>query len=121
MTELIQKGIDPCHKDNLKQTPLYYAARDGKLKVAKFLIDQGLMPCHVDTYGQDPIYYAVSMGHLEMCKLLVEHGSRHDHRDENGETPLYYALKNDRGAVVDYLISLGCNLSNTNHRNVTLV
>lgn len=30
---LIQLGVDLYQKDNLKQTPLYYAARDGKLKV----------------------------------------------------------------------------------------
>ena len=56
-----------------------------------------------------------------MCKLLVAHGSEHDHRDENGETPLYYAVKHDKAHVLEYLISLGCNLANTNHRNVTLV
>lgn len=38
-TELIRQGVDPQHKDNLKQTPLYYAVRDGGLKVAKFLMD----------------------------------------------------------------------------------
>ena len=56
-----------------------------------------------------------------MCKLLVEHGSQWDRRDENGETPLYYAIKNDRGACMDYLISLGCNLANQSTRNMTLV
>ena len=56
-----------------------------------------------------------------MCKLLVAHGSDHDHRDENGETPLYYAVKHDKAHVLEYLISLGCNLANANHRNVTLV
>ena len=50
-TELIKKGADPGVIDNLKQTPLYYASRDGGLKIAKFLIDQGLNPSHIDTYG----------------------------------------------------------------------
>ena len=50
-TELIKKGVDPCVIDNLKSTPLYYASRDGGLKMAKFLIDQGLSPRHIDTYG----------------------------------------------------------------------
>ena len=38
-SELIRRGVDPTQKDNLKQTPLYYAAREGKLKVIQFLID----------------------------------------------------------------------------------
>jgi ankyrin repeat protein len=33
MIELIENGVDPHHRDSLKQTPMFYAARDGKLKV----------------------------------------------------------------------------------------
>ena len=39
MTELIENGVEPHHRDSLKQTPMFYAARDGKLKVIQFLID----------------------------------------------------------------------------------
>jgi ankyrin repeat protein len=120
-TQLIKQGVDPLQKDSLKQTPLYYCAREGNLKLAKFFIDQGLFVTDVDTYGQDPIYYAVNMGQLEICKLFKEHGSEHDRRDENGETPLYYAIKSDRMPVLEYLLSLGCNMQNTNHRNINLV
>ena len=60
-------------------------------------------------------------GHLDVVKLLVAHGSQFDRRDENGETPMYYAIKGDKGHVLDYLISLGCNLNNTNFKNVSLV
>ena len=33
MKFLIESGVDPTQKDNLKQSSIYYAARDGKLKV----------------------------------------------------------------------------------------
>ena len=39
MTELIKQGVDVMQPDSLKQTPLYYSAREGKAKVTKFLID----------------------------------------------------------------------------------
>lgn len=39
ITILIQLGVDFHQKDNLKQTPLFYAARDGKCKVIQFLIE----------------------------------------------------------------------------------
>jgi ankyrin repeat protein len=39
MTYLIEKGVDPLEKDNLKQTPLFYAAREGRSKVVQFLVD----------------------------------------------------------------------------------
>ena len=64
-------GVDPQHRDSLKQTPLFYAARDGKLQIIQFLIDQGLSVNDIDVYGQNPIYYAVNLGHLNACKLLV--------------------------------------------------
>ena len=33
LTLLIESGVDLFQKDNLKQTPLFYAARDGKSKL----------------------------------------------------------------------------------------
>lgn len=105
LQKLIQQGCDPKEKDNLKQTPLYYAARDGKQKVAKFLIDQGYNVNDIDTYGQNPIFYAVAWGHLELCKFLKAHGSYHDYVDDNGESPMYYAIKQNCGPIAEWLIS----------------
>ena len=34
MTILIESGVDVFQKDNLKQTPLFYTCRDGKIKLA---------------------------------------------------------------------------------------
>ena len=39
ITILIQLGVDFHQKDNLKQTPMFYAARDGKCKLLQFLIE----------------------------------------------------------------------------------
>ena len=39
ITILIQLGVDFHQKDNLKQTPLFYAARDGKVKLIQFLVE----------------------------------------------------------------------------------
>jgi ankyrin repeat protein len=62
MTVLIQMGVDLFQKDNLKQTSLYYACRDGKCKVIQFLVEQGIRVNDKDTYGQNAIYYAVNLG-----------------------------------------------------------
>ena len=81
---MLQLGVDIHQKDNLKQTPLYYSARDGKIKLIQFHLAQGLMVNEVDTYGQNAIYYAVNLGKLEACKLMKAYGSDHDMVDENG-------------------------------------
>jgi ankyrin repeat protein len=39
LSYLIENGVDPMQRDNLKQTPVFYAARDGKVNVLQFLID----------------------------------------------------------------------------------
>ena len=70
ITILIQLGVDFHQKDNLKQTPLFYAARDGKCKLIQFLIEQGLKTNDVDIYGQNAIYYSVDKGQLAAAKLL---------------------------------------------------
>jgi ankyrin repeat protein len=44
-------NVDIFMKDNLKQTPMYYAAREGKTKVIQYLIDKGLDVNNIDTYG----------------------------------------------------------------------
>lgn len=75
----------------------------------------------MDTYGQNPIYYAVNLGHFDACKVLVDNGSMHDYVDENGETPLFYAIKSNRLSIVEYLISLGCNMQVMNSRGANLV
>ena len=51
MTNLIESGVDVLQKDSLKQTPLFYASRDGKAKVAQFLVEQGLSVQDIDIYG----------------------------------------------------------------------
>ena len=37
---LVEMGIDPVREDSLKQTPLFYAAREGNAKVIDFLCSQ---------------------------------------------------------------------------------
>lgn len=84
MGVLVQLGVDLNQKDNLKQSPLFYAARDGKCKIIQFLIEQGMPPNDTDIYGQNAIYYAINLGNLEATKLLKSYGSNHDMVDENG-------------------------------------
>jgi len=62
MQLMVQLGVDMLKKDNLKQSPLYYAAKNGYLKLLQILIENGLNVNDIDTYGQNAIYYAVNAG-----------------------------------------------------------
>lgn len=120
-TKLIRLGVDPNQKDALQQTPLYYASRDGKLKIIQFLIDQGLSVNEEDIYRQNPIFYSVNNGQIEACKLLHSLGSRHDYIDCNGETPLFYAIKSNKMEITEWLLDLKCNLFVANNKQQGLV
>jgi len=52
MLKVLQEmGVNCAKIDNLNQTPLYYAAREGNNKVIEYLIANGCDVNHVDTYG----------------------------------------------------------------------
>lgn len=70
--------------DQLKQTPLYYAVREGHAKLVKIFIENGCNVNHLDVYGQNPIYYSVSVGNVPITRLLVGQGSDPDVVDLNG-------------------------------------
>ena len=49
---LISKGVKISHAiDGLKQTPLYYAVREGHAHLIKILIENGCSVNHLDIYG----------------------------------------------------------------------
>lgn len=113
---LVSMGVDLFTKDNLKQTPLYYASKSGHLKLIQLLIEQGINVNQIDTYGQNAIYYAITAGNLQATHLLKSYGSEHDTIDENGQTPIYYAIKANKLDLIEYLLQLGCNLNNVDKR-----
>ena len=121
ITILIESGVDLFQKDNLKQTPLFYACRDGKIKLAQFLIEQGLSVQDIDTYGQNAFFYAVNLGHIEVCKLLKSYGSEHDHIDDFQQTPMFYAIKSNKLSIFEWLITLGVDLKITDRRGQGLL
>ena len=47
----IRKGVDPKYKDTLKQTALYYAAREDHIELIKHLVELGCNINDVDEYG----------------------------------------------------------------------
>ena len=62
---LIDMGANPNKEDDLKQIPLFYAAREGYNKVCNLLIDHGSDVNRGDKYGQTAIFYCIREGHME--------------------------------------------------------
>ena len=76
---LIELGVDSKKEDTLKQTPLFYACRQGNAAAIEYFITEGGDNVNrQDMYGQTPIYYACREGHVKTVQQLVELGGEYD-------------------------------------------
>ena len=107
---LIDMGADPNKEDDLKQIPLFYAAREGYTTVVKHLIERGSDVNRQDKYGQTAIFYAVREGNIETAQLLISAGGDYDHIDNKLQRPVYYAIQFERYNIVEFLIKKGIDL-----------
>lgn len=99
-------------KDILEQTALFYASRDGKLKVLSLLLEAGCDPNEKDQYGQTAIYYAARENHLEIAQKLIDSGADVNNTDMHQQTCLFYAANQGN---IDMCAKLLDNRANINH------
>lgn len=119
---LYSLGVNPLFKDKINQTCLYYACREGKMKVCSFLIKQCNLPLNdKDIYGQVPIYYAAREGKVDICKLLVENGADINIEDLYGQNCLFYAVQHGHFEVVKFLVEKGINVNVIDKKNMTVL
>ena len=78
---MAEHGADFLYKDTLRQTAMYYLARDGKFEAIKLFVNKGVPVEDSDNYGQTPLFYACREGHLEIASYLVENGADVNHKD----------------------------------------
>jgi ankyrin repeat protein len=83
VTMLLKENCKADFVDALKQIPLHYAAKDGKVKTLKTLVEAGCNVNHVDTYGQTPLFYIAKNNHVQAANLMVELGADPDLIDHN--------------------------------------
>ena len=58
--------------DNGGQTPLHFAAYNGKSSIANLLLQANASPTAVDKYGGTPAQYAKQQGHGDLAARLLE-------------------------------------------------
>lgn len=78
----------------MKQSIMFYIARDGKAKVLEFVQPHGLEINESDIYQQTPLYYAARDNRIDFVKKLIEFGADLNHVDGlSSQTALFYAAR----------------------------
>lgn len=95
------------------ETALHYAARFGKVELARALIERDADPKALNQSGQSPLYHAVTSldeENLELVQLLLDAGAVPNQKDKKGETPLSRAMKHERNTIVQLLLERGATM-----------
>lgn len=74
-------------------TPLLYAARDGRIDIARSLIAAKADVQQADVNSITPLVMAITNNHLDVAKFLLEKGAAVNAADWWGRTPLYATVE----------------------------
>jgi ankyrin repeat protein len=74
-------------------TPLLYAARDGRIDIARILLDAGADVNLADANGITPLISAITNNHPDTARFLIDRGADITAADWYGRTPLWAAVE----------------------------
>lgn len=72
---MIELGADVNQKDRVQETALFYAAREARNEVCRYLLEHGADVNVIDHKRQTALFFAKKMGHKETIQLLLEFGA----------------------------------------------
>jgi cytohesin len=85
-------------RDEEGMTPLLFVARDGRAKLAAFLITHGAdIEATDDDWKDTPLGWAVFYGRKEVAEVLLAKGANVNHRIATGDSLLSLALAGEKG------------------------
>jgi len=83
-------------------TPLTFAAREGDVESAKYLLDAGADINQTTEYGWSPLLTATNNRHYKLGAFLMERGANVNVANKGGWTPIYLATDNRNIEGGDY-------------------
>jgi|AntRauTorckE5430_2_1112549.scaffolds.fasta_scaffold02821_1 hypothetical protein len=113
---LLRHGADPDVGDVNNVRPLWLAAQDGSLRIAKLLLGAGanMNTAIKSSTGNSALYMAVQNDHKPMVRFLLTHGADKVllHRENHQKfTPLFIAIGSMRNSLVAQLVNAGAEVS----------
>jgi uncharacterized protein len=115
-------GTNPVDaRDRDGRTPLFYAAQDGNLAIARELIRLGAVVNVHDRNGESPLHFAARSNSVSVAKMLLKAGAVVDATDGYGNTPLSRAVfeSKGRGEMIKLLLAHGADKKRNNNHGVS--
>ena len=117
---LIEKGCRVNAKDHDGATPLYYALRARRTRIAKTLIAAGAEKVAVkNEAGQTMLHDAYWWKDLELIRLLLDNGADTEERDTDGRTLLHLAARDPNQGLVELLLAHHADVNAKNRGGLT--
>jgi ankyrin repeat protein/predicted DNA-binding WGR domain protein len=108
---LASQNVDTRDHDNMKTTPLMYAAKAGNADVVKFLLHENRsVPAAKDRHGHCALSYAAVSGHTKVIKLLLDAGVKVTLAGPDRMTALHFAAARGDFDTVEFLIDNGAKV-----------
>jgi len=102
---LEKKSMNFKELNNLKTTPLMFAARGGRLENVKFLLQNDRsLPAYKNKLGYSALHYAAEHGHPLILKALVDAGVKANQPGPDRKTILHLAVVRDDLPLVKLLV-----------------
>ncbi len=98
-------------RDSLGRSPLWWAAREGRLADVRALLGRRADVNAQDVDGETPLHCAARWGHASVAEVLLDHGANPDAQARYGATPLHLAVRGVRHEVVAALLTKGARAS----------
>lgn len=98
-------NIDTC--DERGWSPLFLAAFNGQLELAKIFIEFGANVNLKDMAGFTPLHWAAFNGHADVIKFLVTHNAAINARSQRNWSPLMMAAMNGHLSACSALLASG--------------
>ncbi len=102
--------------NEMKLSPLSYAASNNNLEVVKFLIAFGAK-VDDETDAIPPLFSAVAHDNLAIAEILLKNGANPNQKDSLGNTTLHVAAENTNLDLLKLLIDFGGDVNAVNNYN----
>lgn len=108
LRELLAAGVDP--NMHMQQSPLHFAAEQGKVDAIHHLVSFGADLDALDFYGRTPILVAMHFRQWDAAHALKQHGASAAFKTKEGRTVLTEAVINEQPTFVEWALDSGVDV-----------